>query len=162
MVANQEVHQRARGLDANVHAYSGYRAEKIQPRVAQDVSADDEYIVCAGGTNNVPWDDVATLINNLANLIDHTRAVCPTQHIIVPQLLNRYDTADCRLHNEKIYRANIFLKHKCTKDARMHFLPLDNIEPDELYDKLHMGYVGKDKYAEAVAEKVFSLERAEE
>ena len=161
MVANQDKHQRARGLDAEVHTYSGYRAERIQQRVTHDVSpAEDKYIVCAGGTNNIPKDDVYKIIHHVGNLIDHTRDVCPTQHIIVPQILHRYDTKDWVYHNEKINRVNCFLKHRCTKDPRMHFLNLDNIEMDELYDNLHMDYCGKDKYAEAVANLVFELERA--
>ena len=41
----------------------------------------------------------------------------------------------------------------------MNFLNLDNIEPDELYDNLHLDYVGKDKYAEAIAELVYALEQ---
>ena len=161
MVANQEKHQRARGLDAKAHAHSGEKAQQIQARIIQETSADDEYIVLAGGTNNVPKDYVLDIIRHVGNLIDHTREVRPTQHIIIPQLLHRYDNKYWVVNNEKINRVNSFLRHRCKRDSRMHFLPLDMISRDDLYDNLHLDYGGKDKYAEAVAELIFNLERSE-
>ena len=158
MVANQAKHQTARGLDAVAHAHSGEKAEQIQDRVLQDTTDDDEYIVLAGGTNNVPKDDVAGIIGHMADLIDFTRALRPSQHIIVPQLLHRYNSRHYASHNEKADKVNKFLKHKCTKNSRMHYLPLTKITRGDLYDNLHLDYVGKDKYAEAVADLVFRIE----
>ena len=160
MVAQQEIHQRARGLDAKCYAHSGENAQQIQPKVIQETSAEDEYIVIAGGTNNVPRDTVINIINHVGDLIDHTRAVRPNAHIIVPQLLHRYNNKYAAKNNSKVDRVNGFLNHKCTKDPKMHFMSLNNIVRDDLYDGLHLDYCGKDKYAEAVAELVFKLEQA--
>ena len=160
MVADQDYHQCARGLDAVCHAHSGEKAQQIQSRIQQETSEDDEYIVLAGGTNNVPRDYVIDIIRHVGNLIDHTRAIRPNAQIIVPQLLHRYNNAYWVTNNEKVNRVNCFLKHRCNKDPKMHFLPLDNITRDDLYDKLHLDYCGKDKYAEAVADLVFRLEQA--
>ena len=158
MVANQQKRQIARGLDAKVHAHSGEKAQQIQPRINEETSPDDDYIILAGGTNNVPREYVVAIIRHIGNLIDHTREVRPTQQIIIPQLLHRYDNKYWRKNNEKINRVNGFLRHRCSKDPLMHFLPLDNITPEELYDNLHMDYGAKEKYADAVAAKVFELE----
>ena len=158
MVAQQAKHQSARGLDAACHAHSGERAEQIQEHILYDTSDDDEYIVCAGGTNNIPKESVASIIGHVDDLIDHTRALRPSAHILVPQLLHRYNTKHFAAHNLKSDKVNGFLKHKCTKDPMLHFVPMNNITRDDLYDKLHMGYAGKDKYAEAVAEMVFKIE----
>ena len=158
MVAQQAKHQTARGLDAVAHAHSGEKAEQIQQRVLQDTSDDDEYIVLAGGTNNVPRDNVAGIIGHMGDLIDHTRALRPNQHIIVPQLLHRFNSRNYASHNTKSDKVNIFLEHKCKKDPKMHYLPLTKITRGDLYDNLHLDYVGKDKYAEAVADLVFKIE----
>lgn len=158
MVAQQAKHQSARGLDAECHAHSGERAEQIQEYILFDTSDDDEYIVCAGGTNNVPKESVARIIGHIDDLINHTRALRPSAHILVPQLLHRYNSKNFSAHNVKADKVNVFLEHKCTKDPMLHFVPLNNISRDDLYDKLHMGYAGKDKYAEAVAEMVFKIE----
>ena len=155
MVAQQAKHQSARGLDAECHAHSGERAEQIQEHILFDTSDDDEYIVCAGGTNNVPKESVARIIGHIDDLINHTRALRPSAHILVPQLLHRYNSKNFSAHNVKADKVNVFLEHKCTKDP---MLTLNNISRDDLYDKLHMGYAGKDKYAEAVAEMVFKIE----
>ena len=158
MVANQQKRQIARGLDAKVHAHSGEKAQQIQPRITVETSLDDDYIVLAGGTNNVPREYVVDIIRHVGNLIDHTREVRSTQHILIPQLLYRYDNKYWRKNNEKIDRVNGFLRHRCSKDPRMHFLPLNNISPEELYDNLHMDYGAMEKYADAVAAKIFELE----
>ena len=156
MIRDQEIHQKARGLDAKCQAFSGRCAHEIQPHVQNATAEDDDAIVLGGGTNNIPRDNVADIIIDIARLIDHTREIRPSQHIIIPQMLNRYDTNDYEYHNEKIRRVNIFLKHRCTKDSRMHYLPLDIIDRDDLYDGLHMDYTGKDKFAAAVADLVLS------
>ena len=158
MIREQEYHQTARGLNSTCHAFSGRRAHEIQPNVNTATAEDDDVIVLGGGTNNIPRDDVADVIIDIARLIDHTREIRPTQHIIIPQMLQRFDSDNFRCHNEKIRRVNIFLKHRCTKDPRMHFLPLDLIERGDLYDDLHLDYIGKDKFAAAVADLVLSLD----
>ena len=157
MIREQEVHQQARGLDSKCQAFSGRCAHEIQPHVMTATAEDDDAIVLGGGTNNIPRDYVADAIIDIARLIDHTRKIRPNQQIIIPQMLNRYDSDDYEQHNEKIRRINIFLKHRCTKDSRMHFLPLDIINREDLYDGLHLDYIGKDKFAAAVSDLVLSL-----
>ena len=160
MFRDQDYHQNARGLDATCHAFSGRRAEEVETHVATCTSDDDDVIVLGGGTNNVPRDDVVDIIVHIGRLIDHTRELRPNNHIIIPQMLLRYDSDNWVYHNEKIRRVNIFLKHRCKRDDLMHFLPLDVIERDDLYDGLHLDYIGKDKFAAAVADLVLSLDLA--
>ena len=157
MIRDQEYHQTARGLAATCHAFSGRRAKEIQPHVTTATSPDDDVIVLGGGTNNIPGDDVIDAIIHIGRLIDHTREIRPKQHIIIPQMLLRYDSVNWVYHNENIRRVNIFLKHRCKRDPMMHFLPLDLIERDDLYDGLHLDYIGKDKFAASVADLVLSL-----
>ena len=158
MIRDQEIHQTARGLDARCHAFSGRCAEEIQTHVSTTTALDDDVIVLGGGTNNIPRNYVADAIIHIGRLIDHTRDIRPTSHIIIPQMLLRYDSDDWVYLNEKIRRVNVFLEHRCKRDARMHFLPLDLIERGDLYDGLHLDYVGKDKFAAAVADLVLSLD----
>ena len=158
MYRDQEIHQCARGLDTKCSAFSGRCAEEIQPQIRSATDPDDDVIVLGGGTNNIPRDSVKDVINHIGNLIDHTREIRPTQHILIPQMLQRFDSPAHRVHNEKIHRVNIFLHHRCKRDPLMHFIPLGVMKREDLYDGLHMDYVGKDKFAAAVADFVLSLD----
>ena len=158
MVREQEIHQCARGLDAKCSAFPGRCAEEIQPHISSATDPDDDVIVLGGGTNNIPKNSVKDIINHVGNLIDHTREIRPGQHILIPQMLQRFDSPAHRAHNDKIRRVNVFLQHRCKRDPLMHFLPMGVMKRDDLYDGLHMDYVGKDKFAAVVADFVLSLD----
>ena len=135
------------------------RAEQIQPYVKGMTSEDDDYILMAGGTNNIPDDDVIDAIIHIDDLISHTRRLRPKQRIIIPQLLHRYDTNYTQV-NKKIDRVNIFLRHRGVRDPDMYFLELNSITKADLYDKLHLDYSGKEKYAQAISDLISELDSA--
>ena len=157
MVRDQGAHLSARGLDATSITCPGRRAEQITPYVKDMTNEDDEYIVCGGGTNNIATDQAIDAIINIGNHIDSVRATRPKSHIILPQILQRYDSKKRVAQNEVANRVNMFLKHRASKDKNMSYLPL-TVTREDLYDGLHMDYCGKDKVASSIASLIWELE----
>ena len=141
-------------VDSTCFSYPGCSVEHIQPRVKHMVSNAEDFIVIAGGTNNIPREGTADTILTMGRMLDSMiKSKRPHADIIVPQIPHRYDTKLCDVHNEKIDRINGFLKYKCSKIPKVHYLPM-NLTMFDLNsrDKLHLSTNGSQKYADCVVD----------
>lgn len=149
----------SRGMDACSYTNPGCRAEHIRPRIESMTSDADDFIILAGGTNNIPSEGAADAILDIGKTIDHTRRMRPNSQIIIPQVLYRYDETNHQKLNQKIDRVNVFLQHKCMKDPSLHFLKLDDIRREDYVDGLHLDLSGKTKYADAILSSATNITR---
>ena len=147
----------SRGIDACTYTNPRCGAEHISPRVESMTTAADEVIVLAAETNNIPSDGAADAIINIGKMIDHTRDIRPSSNIIIPQLLYRYDEINHDNLNRRIDAVNIFLRHKCAKDASLHYLKLHVISKKKYRLGLNLTRSGKIKYADAILSEITRL-----
>ena len=133
------------------HTFPGGTIERIAPRLPEVTRADDDVIVLAAGSNNIPQYDVATIIRRAGEMIDDLRELRPHAHLVIPAIPRRYDDPDHRdLYRDKIDRVNVFLQHKCKKSSRLHFLKHDFCFGDYKADGLHLNQHGVAKYAQNI------------
>ena len=148
----------SQNIDVCCYTNPGCSVEHIEPRLKHMTSNDDDIIVMAGGTNNIPKDSICDTIVKMGKMLDGLLKNRPRADIIIPSIPNRYDTDQFEVHNAKIAKVNGFLKHKATKSPRFHYLPIDiTISYLEPKDGLHLNPAGKRKYADEVSDKIDAI-----
>ena len=129
----------------------GCRTDDIKDRIHQMTRPNDEVIVLACATNNVPVDDVPTLTAKVDELIVDTRRMRPFAKIIVPEIPRRNDSAEL---NRKIDNSNDTIKQICAKYSEVHYMHQTFRYSDYSRDKLHLNRSGKDIYARNLRNKI--------
>ena len=109
---------------------------------------DDDIIVLAVGSNNIPNDDVPTMIQKAGKMVDQIQMKRPNADIIIPGIPRRYDDPDpSDTYMDKMQRVNVFLQHRCRKHRKLHFLKHNFNFLDYKPDGLHFNETGVGKYA---------------
>ena len=65
------------------HTFPGGTVERIAPRLPEVTHADDDVIVIAAGSNNIPQHDVPTIIRWVGEMIDDIQEIRPNAHLII-------------------------------------------------------------------------------
>ena len=138
-------------FDVCCKCFPGGKIENIALQLPKVTRENDDVIIIAAGSNNIPSHDVATIIRNHAcEMIDDLYHTRPNTQLVIPAIPRRYDDPDqSGVYRDKIERVNIFLEHKCKKNQKFHFLWQT--------DGLHFNQAGVEKYAanvKAVIKKI--------
>ena len=135
-------------LDVCCKCFPGGKIENIAPRLPKVTRENDDVIVIAAGSNNIPSHDVATIIRRAGEMIDDLHYARPNTQLVIPAIPRRYDDPDqSDVYRDKIERVNIFLEHKCKKNPKFHFLRHNFCFVDYKTDGLHFNQAGVEKYA---------------
>ena len=137
--------------DVCCNTYPGGTIERIAPRLPTVTREDDEVIVLSAGSNNIPHYDVATIIRRAGEMVDDLQHLRPHAQIVIPAIPRRYDDPHhSDIYRDKIDRVNVFLKHKCKKSSKLHFMKHNFCFADYKADGLHFNQHGIEKYAQNV------------
>ena len=143
------------GVSACCYPDPGFTAEQIRDCLPGTISKHDDIVLLLGGTNNGPRVTVATCITEINSLIEDTKTLNKRAHIIVSEIPLRFD--DISL-NQKIEKINMFIRHKCTKSARLHVVNHGSMfMSDFARDGLHLSAAGKAKFADATQRLMRSI-----
>ena len=129
----------------------GCRTDDMKDRIHQMTRPNDEVIVLACGSNNVPGDEVSTLTAKVDELIEDTRRMRPFAQIIVPEVPRRNDSAEL---NRKIDASNDNIERICANYDKVHFMRQSFRYSDYSMDKLHLNRSGKEIYAKNLRNKI--------
>ena len=129
----------------------GCRTDDVKDRIHQMTRPNDEVIVLACGTNNIPEDDVPTLTAKVDELIEDTRRMRPFAQIIVPEIPRRNDSAEL---NRKIDASNDSIERLCANYVNVHHMRQSFRYSDYSRDKLHLNWSGKEIYARNLRNKI--------
>ena len=113
----------------------------------------NDYVILAGGANNIPDESVKSCVQNIGLLVATTLAHNERCHVILPNIPYRYDEP---MLNSKIDEVNNVLKQKCNGMARVTYLHQMYESTDYKRDGLHFNRVGQAKLASALRQAVFS------
>ena len=141
-------------IDAISYTNGGCSIQHIEPRLDSMARPDDDVIVLAAGTNNVPRESVATIITRLRRMIDNARQLRPKASLIVPEIPRRYDEPGL---NGKIAKINAFIRHKCSTNDTLHSITHNFTREDYAKDGLHLNRQGKAKYAQQITRIIQQL-----
>ena len=145
-------------IDACCNTFPGGTIESIAPRLSKVTREDDDVILIAAGTNNIPRCDVPTIIGRAGEMIDYLHEMRPNARLIIPAIPIRYDDPDHRdIFGDKINKVNSFLEHKCEKNPNFHFLKHNFCFEDYKADGLHFRPIGVDKYASNIKAMINSM-----
>ena len=136
------------GYDVCCFTNPGGTIESTMPRIPDMTREDDDIIVLAVGSNNIPNDDVPTMIQKAGKMVDQIQMKRPNADIIIPGIPRRYDHPDpSDTYMDKMQRVNVFLQHRCRKHRKLHFLKHNFNFLDYKPDGLHFNETGVGKYA---------------
>ena len=127
----------------------------IEGRLGQLTRPSDEVIVLQIGSNNMPDDTALTLIDKLDELFDDVTHLRPLAQVIVAPIPLRIDSLS--FLNKDIKNVNQFIKNKCSKDRRLHFLYQSFTYNEYCKDGLHLNLHGKALYAQNVKSMVRNI-----
>ena len=145
-------------IDACCNTFPGGTIESIAPRLSKVTREDDDVILIAAGTNNIPRCDVPTIIRRAGEMIDDLHEMRPNARLLIPAIPRRYDDPDHRdIFRDKINKVNSFLEHKCKKNPNFHFLKHNFCFEDYKADGLHFKPIGVDKYASNIKAMINSM-----
>ena len=134
-------------FDVCCKCFPGGKIENIAPQLPKVTRENDDVIVIAAGSNNIPSHDVATIIRRAGEMFDDLRYTRPNKQLVIPAIPRRYDDPDqSDVYRDKIERVNIFLEHKCKKNPKFHFLRHNFRFVDYKTDGLHFNQAGVEKY----------------
>ena len=123
----------------------------MEPRIKDMTSPNDDVVVVALGTNNVPTDSVGTCITKIGRVIDYTKRLNPDSRLVIPEIPHRFDRKEL---NASIDKINQFIHHKCNKMDNTYSVRHDFTRGDYSADGLHLSYSGKVKYARCIQDIV--------
>ena len=134
--------------EACCYTNPGGSIEIIAPTLGDVMHADDDVIVIGARFINIPKDDVPTIIKRAGALVDDLQRLRLNANVVIAAIPRRYDCPDerdtCR---DKIDRVNIFLRHRCQKNPKLHYLSHNLCFSDHERDGLHLNEAGSLKYA---------------
>ena len=134
--------------EACCYTNPGGSIEIIAPTLGDVTHADDDVIVIGAGSINIPKDDVPTIIKRAGALVDDLQRLRPNANVVIAAIPRRYDCPDERdTYRDKIDRVNIFLRHRCHKNPKLHYLSHNLCFSDYKRDGLHLNEAGSLKYA---------------
>ncbi len=141
-------------LNAVCYTNPGCKAQHITDRVPNMLCGlKNDYVILAGGANNIPDESVKSCVQNIGLLVATTLAHNERCHVILPNIPYRYDEP---MLNSKIDEVNNVLKQKCNGMARVTYLHQMYESTDYKRDGLHFNRVGQAKLASALRQAVFS------
>ena len=132
----------------------GCRTDDVKDRIHRMTRPNDEVIVLACGSNNVPGDDVSMLTAKVDELIEDTRRMRPFAQIIIPEIPRRNDSAEL---NRKIDTSNDTIERICANYNKVHFMRQSFRYSDYSMDKLHLNRSGKEIYAKNLRNKIAQI-----
>ncbi len=141
-------------LSAVCYTNPGCKAQHIRDRVPNMMCGlKNDYVVLAGGGNNIPDESVKVCVQNIGLLVATALAHNEKSHVILPNIPYRYDEP---LLNSKIDEVNNMLKQKCDGMNRVTYLHQVYESADYKRDGLHFNHVGQAKLASTLRQAVFS------
>ena len=146
----------ARGIsskmsDSLAFINSGAGAEHIQPKVENQVKSNPDYVLIQSGTNNLDQ-EVRLSIPALASVIDKTLSSCSAKVLV--------NAVPYQIHNSRRNKLasslNVFLKGKCQKNPRLHFINCNPNLDSVFYqrDGIHFSEAGKKVYASQLTSNI--------
>ena len=142
-------------IDACCYTNPGAKTDHIEGRIGQLTRPSDEVVVLQIGSNNMPDDTALTLIDKLDELIDDVTHLRPLAQVIMAPIPLRIDSLSYL--NKDIKNVNQFIKNKCSKDRRLHFLYQSFTYNEYCKDGLHLNLHGKALYAQNVKSMVRNI-----
>ena len=142
-------------IDACCYTNPGAKTNHIVGRIEQLTRPSGEVIVLQIGSNNMPDDTALTFIDKLDELIDDVTSLRPLSQVIVASIPLRIDSYS---HLNKVIRSvNQFIKNKCNKDERLHYLNQSFTYNEFSKGGLHLNIHGKARYAQNVKSMVRNI-----
>ena len=117
-------------------------------KLGQMTRPDDDVIIVQVGSNNIPEDSAATLIDKLDELTDDLRKMRPLSHVIVAPIPLRIDNLSYA--NKDIKRVNEFIRLTCRLDNHLTYLHQGFTYDEYSSDGYHLNRRGKELYASNV------------
>jgi hypothetical protein len=140
--------------DSIAFCMSGAKATNIKQNLSQ-IRESRAYTVLQCGTNNLK-EELRISIPALGSLLDEARRSTNSQILVnaIPHHLRN------KKHNDLAWRLNTFLRHKCSRSDRLHYINCNPNMEAKYYatDGLHFSDLGKQKYADSLASSLARIE----